>query len=387
MAAKVLFLAPVLPSDVIATAKTFEQTGLLESLITRSVVDYANRPVSPVAQQLTSANWIADLMFYLALAFTRSRTKATDKSFALLDHFASRRVKSDLGALFAREDCCRQSFQRAREVGVPTIYQLPTAYYHKVRELMQRELSEFPDICRAANDPFEFAEERTTRKDAELNLADHVLCPSTFVRTSLPQNRQSNSKIIPFAIDVAGTPSVKKPAKPMLLYVGNITMRKGVHRLLLAWKKLEAYRTHELRLVGDMYLSEEFLAQFRGVFTHVPRVSHAELDRHYREASALVFNSVADGFGHVILEAMSAGTPVLASKNSGAPDFITDHVDGLLFNYGDEEQFAASLNWALSRPAELARLGKAASHTVRKRNWQDYGEELLAWMRPLLKHD
>src|SRR5205807_6882622 len=140
-------------------------------------------------------------------------------------------------------------------------------------------------------------EKRTTRKDAELESADHVLCPSTFVRESLMRRRAGTYEMIPFAINGTATLSAERSRKPMFLYAGNITMRKGVHRLLLAWKELKAYRTHDLRLVGDMFLSEKFTNNFRGMFTHVPRDSRAELHRHYNEASAFVFNPVADGFG------------------------------------------------------------------------------------------
>ncbi len=392
MPRRVLFVAPVLPVDVLAAAKILDESDLLESLITRGVSteftkSLSTRPASPVAKGVTEAKWIADLVFYITLALTRSRLRSTDASFAFLDRVAARRINPSIGVVLAREDCCLQTFRRARQAGIPTIYQLPTAYWRLVRQLMEREHAEFPNICQVAADANDFASERTDRKDAELECADHVLCPSSFVRESLPDDRKSAAKMIPFAIDDNGVRPAEKPSKPVFLYVGNITMRKGVHRLLMAWKELKAYRTHDLRLVGDMYLSEKFLNDFRGMFTHVPRVSRPELDRHYNEASALIFNSVADGFGHVILEAMINGVPVIASRNSGAPDVITDHVDGLLFNYGDEQEFATGLNWALSRPAELSGLGKAAAQTARKRTWKDYGEELLQWMRPLLKHD
>jgi alpha-maltose-1-phosphate synthase len=385
MSRQVLFLAPVLPRDVLATARILEKADLLDSLITRSVARFANRPASPVARERMEPKWMADLAFYFMLGVGKSRTRATDYSFHYLDRLASKRINKELGAVFAREDCCLQTFRRAQDIGIPTIYQLPTAYWDKVRDLMQREFSKFGDICKAATDPNEFSDERTERKEAELKSTNRILCPSRFVRESLPVDRKSIAQTIPFAGEPRTTSAGSKPSKPMFLYVGNITMRKGVHRLLTAWKELKAYQTHELRLVGDMFLSEKFLSDFRGTFTHLQRVSRADLDRHYREASALVFNSVADGFGQVILEAMSVGTPVLASRNSGAADVITDHIDGLLFNYGDEEQFVTALNWALSRPAELAGLGKTAAETARKRTWQDYGDELLAWMRPLLK--
>ena len=252
---------------------------------------------------------------------------------------------------------------------------------------MQHELAEFPNICKAASDPNEFAEQRTTRKDAELDSADQVLCPSTFVRESLMRRRAGTYEMIPFAIN--GTPalSAEGSRKPMFLYTGNITMRKGVHRLLLAWKELKAHRTHELRLVGDMFLSAKFLQDLQGMFTHVPRLARDELDQHYREAAAFLFNPVADGFGHVILEAMRCGTPVIASRNCGAPDAIINRVEGLLVDYGDQGQLISAMDLALSNPAELREMGRAAADRAKKYTWESYGERFLDWLRPLLKHE
>ena len=393
---KVLFLAPVLPADVQATANILENAELLESLVTRGVTtrrierllprSTITRSVSPVAKERTEAKWTADLVFYLTLAFTQSRTRANDWSFAFLDRRASQRINPDVGAVLAREDCCLQTFRCAKQAGVTTIYQLPTAYWRTVHEIMVREFAEFPNICKAANDPNEFAEERTIRKDAELSSADQVLCPSTFARASLTRHRAGTYEMIPFAINGTTALSAERSRKPMFLYAGNITMRKGVHRLLLAWKELKADRTHELRLVGDMFLSAKFLKDFQGMFTHLPRLARDKLDRHYREASAFVFNPVADGFGHVILEAMRCGTPVIASRNCGAPDTITDGVEGFSVDYGDQKQLATALDWALSHPSELLEMGKAAFERVRKYSWEDYGDRFLNWLRPLLKH-
>ena len=396
MPQKVLLLAPVLPTDVLATASILENAELLESLVTRGVTtrrierllprSTITRSVSPVAKERTEAKWTADLVFYLTLAFTQSRTRANDWSFAFLDRRASQRINPDVGAVLAREDCCLQTFRCAKQAGVTTIYQLPTAYWRTVHEIMVREFAEFPNICKAANDPNEFAEERTIRKDAELSSADQVLCPSTFARASLTRHRAGTYEMIPFAINGTTALSAERSRKPMFLYAGNITMRKGVHRLLLAWKELKADRTHELRLVGDMFLSAKFLKDFQGMFTHLPRLARDKLDRHYREASAFVFNPVADGFGHVILEAMRCGTPLVASRNCGAPDTITDGVEGFSVDYGDQKQLATALDWALSHPSELLEMGKAAFERVRKYSWEDYGERFLNWLRPLLKH-
>jgi len=133
-----------------------------------------------------------------------------------------------------------------------------------------------------------------------------------------------------------------------------------------------------------MFLADKFLSDFRGMFTHVPRVSRSELDRHYNEASAFVFNPVADGFGHVILEAMINTVPVIASRNCGAPDAITNQIDGLLVDYGKQDQLVAALDWALSHPQELREMGQNGQNRARQWTWDKYGERFLAWLKPLL---
>jgi alpha-maltose-1-phosphate synthase len=238
------------------------------------------------------------------------------------------------------------------------------------------------NLCNAAEDPNEYAVRRVERKVAEIDLADHVLCPSSFVQGSLPQDRRRCSKTIPLAIE-RGTLAANSVRKPVFLFVGNITMRKGVHRLLRAWKQLKAFRTHELRLIGDMFLSKKFLEDFRDMFTHFPRISHRELDRHYAESSVFVFNSAADGFGQVILEAMSNGLPVIASRNCGAPDIIEHGREGLLIEYGNDDQLCAALEDALASANTWREMGKAAFDSTRSRTWTNFAKEFLPWIEDI----
>jgi glycosyltransferase involved in cell wall biosynthesis len=395
---KILLVAPVLPADVLATARILDTAGLLELLITRGVLapplagflrslgvtrSFSGRPASPVTSSRTDAKWCADFVFYITFAITQSRTRATDASFAFLDRIAEKRVRSPMSAVFAREDCCVKTFRRAKKLGIRTIYQLPTAYWRLVRELMEREMGEFPGICTVAEDPYEFAPNRTERKTAELDLADCVLCPSTFVYQSLVRYRVGSYRVIPFAVDAPRRIN-QTTRKPVFLYAGNITMRKGIHRLLLAWKRLKAYQTHELRLIGDMFLSKKFLDDFHGMFTHISRTSPEQLDQHYGESSVFVFNSVADGFGQVILEAMSNCLPVIASRNCGAPEIIEDRREGLLVDYGCDDQLANALEWALSCPTELAEMGRHALEKIQRWTWENYAAEFLNWLQPIV---
>jgi glycosyltransferase involved in cell wall biosynthesis len=188
-------------------------------------------------------------------------------------------------------------------------------------------------------------------------------------------------KTIPFASENHWLATGPSPRKPIFLYVGNITMRKGVHRLLITWKNLKAYRTHELRLVGDMRLSSNFLKDFQGMFTHIPRLRREDLLQHYREASVFVFNAVADGFGYVIVEALASATPVIASRNCGAPDLIEHKSEGLLVDYGVEKQLNSAIEWALSNPKELARMGERALLKAERWRWCNYAAEFISWLK------
>jgi glycosyltransferase involved in cell wall biosynthesis len=226
------------------------------------------------------------------------------------------------------------------------------------------------------------------RKDAELQMADFILAPSTFVGESLSTAPpfEAQIKVLPFGCNVDWETKAKPQSRPVFLYAGNITMRKGVHRVLMAWKRLGAHHSAELRLIGDMFLTEKFLRDYQGFFTHIPRLPRVELQRHYAQASAFVFNSVADGFGYVMPEAMSCGVPVIASRNSAAPDIIENKKNGILIDYGADDELEDALDWAVSRPAELAAMGEAAIEKTRTLTWQSYGEKLVTWLRTEVLH-
>jgi alpha-maltose-1-phosphate synthase len=241
-------------------------------------------------------------------------------------------------------------------------------------------------VCKAAEKGDDYRPNRTERKDEELLLSDSVICPSTFVRESLRGyfDARRETKTIPFGAAPCFFQHRPRHSKSLFLYVGNITMRKGVHRLLLAWRRLHAYRVCELRLIGEMFLTEAFLKDFRGMYTHIDRLPREQLREHYCEASAFVFNAVADGFGYVILEAMGCGLPVISSKNSGAPDVIDHGVEGLLIDYGSDAQLTDALEWALSNPSTLQEIGAAAFRKARQWCWEDYAIDFLEWLRTVV---
>jgi glycosyltransferase involved in cell wall biosynthesis len=87
----------------------------------------------------------------------------------------------------------------------------------------------------------------------------------------------------------------------------------------------------------------------------------------YQAATALVLPSHIEAFGMVLIEAMAAACPVIASRVGGPAEIVTHGQEGLLFNVGDATGLAACMAQILDDAAGAARLGVAGYHTARQR--------------------
>jgi glycosyltransferase involved in cell wall biosynthesis len=74
-----------------------------------------------------------------------------------------------------------------------------------------------------------------------------------------------------------------------------------------------------------------------------------------------VLPSLNEGMGRVLVEAMAAGRPVVASRTGGIPDLVRHEESGLLVNPGDEAGLAAAIARLLESPAEAQRLADGGS--------------------------
>jgi glycosyltransferase involved in cell wall biosynthesis len=400
----VIFSAPVLPPDVATIAGALESTGQLDWLVTRWCFTRAElpfarklpvknswlrRPPAPVSTARLRRLPAADLRNFLGRWLDQDRIQTTDKSFQLVDAAAATLMTGNTTAILGREDACLSCFRRGEELDLPRIYQLPTAHFATVQRLLSRERDLFPEAFAAGELEADFAGHRLERKAAELRLATHVLCPSSFVGESLQIAGilpTACVKVLPLGIDSDFMGSSSLAREPVFLYVGTINARKGVHRLIKVWKQLRAYKTHRLRLIGDLRLPRSFVADYNQAFEHIPRLPRTSLAAEYSKAQAFVFNALADGFGHVFAEAMACATPVLASRNSGAPDLINHGEEGWIFDY-DDGALAAALDRALSSSGELRQMGERARRRALEWTYSHFARSFLSWIGSILKNN
>jgi glycosyltransferase involved in cell wall biosynthesis len=82
----------------------------------------------------------------------------------------------------------------------------------------------------------------------------------------------------------------------------------------------------------------------------------------------------------VIPEALSAGTPVIASRNSGAEEIIADNEEGILVEYGDDESLAVSIDRLLTSSELRKHMSEKAKKKARSRTWRSYSREFIEWI-------
>jgi glycosyltransferase-like protein len=171
--------------------------------------------------------------------------------------------------------------------------------------------------------------------------------------------------------------------RPLILSVGGIEPRKGSDTLVQAIAKLkQAGRDPVLAVVGGHSFQDyrpyrdRVLASLPGLGLRldddvvlVGTVPDAELPAWYAAADVLAFPSTKEGWGLAVLEAMSAGLPVVASDLPVFREYLTSGRDALLVPVDDAPALASALTAVLDDPDLAASLRQAALATAQRFTW------------------
>jgi len=155
-----------------------------------------------------------------------------------------------------------------------------------------------------------------------------------------------------------------------LLFIGRINWKKGLDRLISAMALLPELH---LLIAGndeeDYQPALETLAKQNGVAHRIRFVGPAYgtdklvlLNR----ATALVLPSYSENFGNVVLEAMSAGCPVVVTPEVGAADIVRESDAGLVLD-GDPDRLAKGIANLVADPDRLKEMARRGVHAVSAR--------------------
>jgi glycosyltransferase involved in cell wall biosynthesis len=278
--------------------------------------------------------------------------------------------------VYAYEDAARLTFRRARRRDLTRVWDLPLPHYRTIEEVLREEARRWPTAMSAAPAVERLWKQR--RKDEELSLATTISVASSFTRRSLERvEARQPIVVVPYGFPVDSLRIREQPPSGRFtaLSVGSHDLRKGTPYLLEAWKRA-AIPDAELRLVGPLRLSKSFLDHYAGLFTHVPHVPKRLLDGQYSAADVLLFPTLGDGFGIVIQESMSCGTPVITTPCGGGPECITDGVEGWLVPPRDIDALVHRLREAAANRDRLVEMGRRARARAERWTWLEAGQHL-----------
>lgn len=224
----------------------------------------------------------------------------------------------------------------------------------------------------------------------EVALCDHLHAESEFVRSSFaargfPAERihivrpgKDLSSFYPGNAEEI----MQARRKFRVLCVGAISLRKGQVHLLEAWRQL-SLPDAELTLLGGISSEiEPLIRSHRMPFEHIVRVP--DVRPYFVRSSVMVIPSIEDGHAHVVGEALACGIPVIATKNTGAADYIRDGVNGYVVPIASPEAIAEKL-LALYRDRDLlSSLQEGARATIPVvGSWEDRARDLAALYRKI----
>lgn len=236
----------------------------------------------------------------------------------------------------------------------------------------------------------QISQKTINRELEEYEEADLISVPSKFALNSFIKKGIDKKKLFlnPYGVDMFRFGPLPKKEKKIfnVLYVGTISIRKGIFYLLEAFKKINL-KKKQLTFIGNIEdnIKEKFTKYLSDNIVFLSIIKNKDLNRYYNEADVLVQPSINEGVSLVMAEALACGCPVIATENTGAEDLFTNNKEGFII----KAQSSSSILQKLELLAENRELRKEMSENAKniiKKNdgWGEYGNQWNKRLNSLL---
>ena len=211
----------------------------------------------------------------------------------------------------------------------------------------------------------------------KIEAADFVACVSYFGRAQamrlVSPRHWPKLHVVRCGLTPATAPKRRKAKRARIISVGRLSAEKGQAGLLQAFaaarkEGLDA----QLIIVGDgpdgraLHALAERLG-VAGRVTFTGRLGEDETLAQIAAADILVLSSFMEGLPIVLMEAMAAGTAVIATRVAGVPELVEDGRSGLLFTPSDWDELAVQMRRLAEDPALREKLSQRGRATVQSR--------------------
>lgn len=167
---------------------------------------------------------------------------------------------------------------------------------------------------------------------------DYLIANSTHIQSQIRQYYGRESVVIHPPVNTKRFKSTDKPKRSGYIVAGRQVPYKRIDLAVAACTELRL----GLTVIGRGPEHNKLAAMAGPTITFISNASDKELAEHFSRAEGFIFPGLED-FGIVAVEALAAGTPVIAYKGGGSSDFITEKTNGMFFENQTPENLASAI--------------------------------------------
>lgn len=240
--------------------------------------------------------------------------------------------------------------------------------------------------------PYTVFEPREEAREMQIyEQADAIVVPSQAARQSFLEYGHDPARVhaIPYGVRLerfhkVGDPPSGNDARFEVLFVGGVSLRKGIPYLLQAFARLQ-HSKKRLRIIGSIS------SELKPLLASLPEADveflgalpQTELVEYMSRSHVMVLPSVEEGLALVQGQALACGCPIIATTATGSEDLFSDGVEGFIVPIRSVDALVERMQQLVDDPALRDRMSVAALQRVQTiGGWHQYGDR---WVR--LLHD
>ncbi|RZK42868.1 MAG: glycosyltransferase [Pedobacter sp.] len=305
----------------------------------------------------------------------------------IYDYISSKIIKKDSDVYFIWSGYALKTIRAIRKVNKNAIIILVRGSAHIIdQEQLLRKIDESSK---------EQIDKRMINKELqEYEESDYITVPSKFAHDSFISQGVPKEKLFLnlLGVDLKEFPfKVKNPKEKLHIgYAGIISKQKNIKGIISVLSDLnESGHECVFHIAGDFeegYADVDFLKKYDFI-NYVGKLPQNKLHLFYEEIDVFILNSIQDGFGMVLLQAMSSGCAIIATTNTGGPDVIKNYENGITIPIIDNQSLKDAILWFENNREKIAQMGlRNREITESGFTWNDFGQRNLVFINKLINN-